>query len=409
MMDEWRKVPLWTLVSEVRSVVDPASLGSTVFHYSIPTLEASGDGQLEDSSEIRSAKLRIRGGEVLISKLNPRKSRVVIASPSGNPVVASTEFVALRPQGVDPRFLYYLLSSEMTRQSLDARVQSVTRSHQRVSPEDIMRLVVSVPERGEQQRIADFLDFELGRTEALKGAKESQIELLRERAEAVVASEISKLFDEYGSVPVRRVWIGIEQGWSPQCEEIDAEPEEWAVLRTSSVSSGVFNPLAHKRLPAHVKPDLRYVIHDGDLLLTRGSGSPTMVGIAAVADTGQRRLLLSDLLYRLRLHAEWPASFVAAVLGARPVRDQISLLLRGQSGQTIKLRGQDVGEILIPRVPENMRAMVAMEVASTHATHNHAVGRIRDGLNLMRERRQALITAAVAGQVDLATARGVQP
>ncbi|MEH0844945.1 restriction endonuclease subunit S [Micromonospora sp. CPCC 205711] len=407
-MGGWSSVPLWSLASEVRSVVDPMNLGPEVFHYSIPALEATGDGQVEDAAEIRSAKLRLRGDEVLISKLNPRKSRVLIARTSDRPVVASTEFVALRPRGVDPRFLFYLLCAEKTRQSLDAQVQSVTRSHQRVSPEDILRLVVSVPELEEQRRIANFLDSELSRMDRLKEVKESQVRLLRERAEASVASKVSSLFEECGAIPLRRIWTGVEQGWSPQCEDAEAEPESWAVLRTSAVSSGVFNPLAHKRLPADVEPDLRYAIHDGDLLLTRGSGSPAMVGIAAVANTGGRRLLLSDLLYRVRLQPEWPVSFAASILASRPVRDQISLLLRGQSGQTIKLRGQDIGEITVPLAPSDLRVSLTVDIESIYARHRHVARRIEGSLLLMRERRQTLITAAVTGKIDVTTARRVE-
>lgn len=271
--------------------------------------------------------------------------------------------------------------------------------------EQVGNLAIPLPsETSKQERIADFLDAELASVDALVGAKMRQIALLHERREAIVASRVSELCNDHGSVPLRRIWLGIEQGWSPQCDDAEADRDNWAVLRTSAVSSGRFDPLAHKRLPVDVQPDLRYVINDGDLLLTRGSGSAAMVGVAAVADTDGRRLLLSDLLYRVRLQPGWPSGLVASVIGSRPAREQISLLLRGQSGQTIKLRGQDVGEILIPCVPPDRRGAIAAEIAVTSTSHVSAARKIENSLALLHERRRALITAAVTGRLDLPAA-----
>ena len=112
-------VPLWTVADEVRNVVDPAALGSSVVHYSVPSVELTGSGTMESSSDIRSAKQRLHGHEVLISKLNPRKSRVVLVEPHELPIVGSTEFVAIRAKRIDCRFLAYFLSSEVVRTQLE--------------------------------------------------------------------------------------------------------------------------------------------------------------------------------------------------------------------------------------------------------------------------------------------------
>ncbi|MGE3499701.1 MAG: restriction endonuclease subunit S, partial [Candidatus Binatia bacterium] len=54
--------------------ITPAQLrGMRVFHYSIPVVAETGDGQLEDGEEIDSNKFVVQGDEVLISKLNPHK------------------------------------------------------------------------------------------------------------------------------------------------------------------------------------------------------------------------------------------------------------------------------------------------------------------------------------------------
>ncbi len=114
----WRCCRLDWLATEERSAINPTEISAdTVFHYSIPALDEVGDGRLEPPDEIGSGKLLLSGGEVLISKLNPRLPRVLLAEAHDVPTLASTEFIALRPgPNIDERFLRYWLGSEPLRQ-----------------------------------------------------------------------------------------------------------------------------------------------------------------------------------------------------------------------------------------------------------------------------------------------------
>jgi type I restriction enzyme, S subunit len=61
--------------------------GRRVFHYSIPAIQETGDGQEEDGSEIDSDKISLNGDELLVSKLNPRKGCVLISKRHELPVI----------------------------------------------------------------------------------------------------------------------------------------------------------------------------------------------------------------------------------------------------------------------------------------------------------------------------------
>src|ERR1051325_3801556 len=64
-----------------KTQIEPSEISDElVFHYSIPSIQETGDGQLETPSGIDSAKLRIEGERLLVSKLNPRKGVVLIAA-----------------------------------------------------------------------------------------------------------------------------------------------------------------------------------------------------------------------------------------------------------------------------------------------------------------------------------------
>ncbi len=56
-----------SFLHESREVIDPKALdGISVFHYSIPLIEETGDGRIEDGSIVDSSKLLLRGGELLV-------------------------------------------------------------------------------------------------------------------------------------------------------------------------------------------------------------------------------------------------------------------------------------------------------------------------------------------------------
>ena len=354
MSRSWARVPLWALATENREVIDPGSLGGKVLHYSIPALEATGHPEVAATEDIKSQKLRVRGGEVLVGRLNPRKSRVAVVGPfEGMPMVASTEFVPLAPDRIDRRFLMYAMLSERTRQYLDSCVRSATRSHQRVEPETITHLFVNVPDRGEQRRIAGFLDDQVARINEIILLRRDQVEAVEHRRQASVAALVDRLFEQAPTIALRRVTGSVEQGYSPVAETRQAEAGEYGVLKTSSVRHGDFRAFENKFLNDPAEIDARYVVADGDLLITRGSGSRDLVADVAVV-SGLREdsphLLLSDLLYRVRLR-DADAAFVAEVLLSPKLRGDIAATTRGAVGGTIKVRGEDILGWQIPLPP----------------------------------------------------------
>lgn len=111
-----------TFLSYSREQLDPKDFQELeVFHYSIPVVQETGTGQLEDGAEIASAKQIIKKQVVLVSKLNPRKATICIAEPQKALTLCSTEFVALEPNGCDVRYLSYLVRTEGFRRVLNPR------------------------------------------------------------------------------------------------------------------------------------------------------------------------------------------------------------------------------------------------------------------------------------------------
>jgi type I restriction enzyme, S subunit len=142
-------LPLDEVVTLVREAIDPGSAPDEQFeHFSIPAFD---DGQMpvvESGSAIKSGKLAVPTGSVLLSKLNPRIPRVWLPDlPGAHRPICSTEFLVALPKERSSReFLYCLFRSSTFVDDFAGRVAGTSGSHQRVKAADALAIRAAVPE-----------------------------------------------------------------------------------------------------------------------------------------------------------------------------------------------------------------------------------------------------------------------
>lgn len=135
-------------VDLLRDVVDPQLEPDTIFqHYSLPAYDAGRKAIREPGGGIRSSKMAVPRGSVLLSKLNPGIERVWL--PDIRPddrAICSTEFLVLRPRiGVGRGFVYEFLRSAPFRNTLTSLVTGTTGSHQRAQAQAILQVRLRLP------------------------------------------------------------------------------------------------------------------------------------------------------------------------------------------------------------------------------------------------------------------------
>ncbi len=297
----------------------------------------------------------------------------------------------------DARYVRYLLMSKEATEEM-ATLGNTTTGLRNLNGGIIASVSCPGPPLEEQRAIADYLDVETARIDALTAKKQQLIHLLEERITVVSKEWDDDLRHQHGTVVLRRWVAAIEQGWSPVCDATPAEGGEWGVLKTSSVSSKSFNPKANKRLPAGVTPDMRWRIQSEDLLISRGSGSPDRVAVASVVRTGSYNLTISDLIYRVRLLPDISPWFVAKALSAPDCRRQIESSIRTDSGSTLKVRVDDLLSLRVPNVPLLIQSEVTDAVQELIDQTRGVVDVHQRQIELLKEKRRALITAAVTGE-----------
>ncbi len=159
--------------------------------------------------------------------------------------------------------------------------------------------------------------------------------------------------------------------------------------------------MENKELPEDEIPRPEIVVAQGDLLVSRAN-TRELVGSAAVVDGEFPRLMLCDKLYAFTIDKRRADSqFVAAVLGSRRWRDLIELMATGASQSMVNISQSDIVNLPmhLPSVEEQRRLMAYLKRET--ARIDQLVAETERLIELASERRAALITAAVTGQIDV--------
>lgn len=148
----WKVGPLRQLLCVSREGLNPGDHPTEDFdHYSLPAFDNGRLPQAEPGLSIKSNKFVVPSDSVLISKLNPRIPRAWFPSVRRDRrSVCSTEFIVCLPRpGCSREFLHSYLSSTAITEEFSLLVTGTSGSHQRVQPDDLLRLEAVIPdERG---------------------------------------------------------------------------------------------------------------------------------------------------------------------------------------------------------------------------------------------------------------------
>lgn len=131
-----------------RRPVSMASIaGQDVEYFRLPAFDAARLPIVEGADNIKSGKFLIERPTVLVSKLNPHIPRVWMAVPGrAMPAVTSTEFIGLHPREDYPiEALWAGCASATACAQLNEMVRGTTGSHQRIAPEDLLRVEIADP------------------------------------------------------------------------------------------------------------------------------------------------------------------------------------------------------------------------------------------------------------------------
>jgi|FLYL01.1.fsa_nt_gi type I restriction enzyme S subunit len=332
---------------------------------------------------------------------------------SDDPVFAidTTYFVDVTKTHSHLRWLYWVL--------LAARLDAVTQDTgvPGLSREVAYQTPIPLPPLPIQRAIADFLDRETGRIDALMEKKRRLIELLEEKRSALITHTVTKGLDP--TVPMKDSGI-------PWLGEI---PEHWEILPLRRVAQLANSNVDKKAVEGEIPVRLcnytdvyyasyldstegfmeatatpeeirRFRLRADTVLMTKDSESPDDIGVPAYvsreleAVCGYHLTILVPDRRRLR------GDFLYWTLESSALRAAFETAAKGVTRYGLTLDG--IGSTVVPVPPLFEQAAIAEQLRARYIRSVRAIERLTTQLDKLAEYRQALITAAVTGELEIA-------
>jgi type I restriction enzyme S subunit len=314
------------------------------------------------------------------------------------PIWVNNHIHALRPRNVNPRFLTYALNA------VDYAQYITGSTRDKLTQEDMRRIEIRLPDQGEQRRIADFLDDKTSRFDAIRQARSRQLALLRERREAIVGAIVGIGSKE--QIELRRAGVSVTTGpFGTVFSAADYVFGGVPMINPVHIKGGVIEPDDQDTVSLHMAGTRlrRHQLRAGDLVV----GRKRDIGRAALVQPDQDGWICGSDCIALHVGgSRLEPRFLACLLSLSDVRRQ--LLEKSTSATSMPTLSE--GNLLQLRVPVpdlSVQRRLVENVGSVDASTRSLVTAMERQIVLADERRQALIMAAVTGQIDVTTAGGV--
>jgi type I restriction enzyme S subunit len=344
--------------------------------------------------EVSSGYTRFRDGDILVPKITPtfEAGRSVIADDLETPVAAgTTELHVVRSERSDARYLNYCFQTKPFLNGGEAAMVGVA-GQKRVPEMWLLDYEVPVDDLRLQREIADFLEAETVRINALIEKKRRMIELLTE----VWTSDLSAALNPKSGLRLKHL-LAAPLAYGVLVPEHDETGVP--MLRITDLREGVVDLDSVVRIPRRQSEEYRRtIVRAGDLIVS-------VVGtLGRSVEVGQELdgCNLNRALARVQLQHDVPRSLIQSYFESQLFLDQARLATSSDSAQpTLGLGDMKHFLVGLPTDRSSWSA-IADRLRSRRARIDSATAALRRQVELLREHRQALITAAVRGDLDTA-------
>ena len=256
----------------------------------------------------------------------------------------------------------------------------------------------------EQWVIADYLDVETGRIDALITKKRRMIKLLEERRKTLIAAAVTgapavlRPGDRMSGCRLKYVLDLNDSGtWG----EDPTGDNDVVVLRSTDIrlngSWRITDP-AIRHISGIDK--LRKRLAYGDIVVVKSSGSPEHLGKSAIVteDVASMRPCFANFVQRLRPSVSSDSRYIWYVLNSKWAADEMARLGNTTTGLR-NLNAEIIGSVWIPVTTLAKQRAIANYLDTESGRIDALITKKRRSIELLAERRESLITASVLGEL----------
>lgn len=380
----WKRVPAGRLLVSRNEFGEQLPLLSVSARLGIQArAEEEGRAASDDLSEYRV----VRRGDLVVNRLVAKDGAFGRSTAEG---LVSPAYWVLRPRrdGIDTRFVDYLLHSRPYLAELGRRSKYMPPAQFDLPWEQFKTLALLVGSRSEQSLISNFLDHEDDSLTSVIRTRQAQLERLDDLRSSIVREEVSHLRHR----PLKYGWRVIDCKHRTPEYVWDGRP----VISTREVERGSLDLSSVDRFVGEADyTDLREGWRDprsGDIVYSRNAS----VGIAALVDVDMDVCMGQDVVLITRRPRE--SSLLAFFLNWGVV-DQVEAQSIGSTFSRINV--PTIRSLVVPDDNAEAEGKALSKIVRRFESLAAAERTINRSLERLAEYREALITEAVTGQLDV--------
>ena len=351
-----------------------------------------GDGRPAPSLDLDGYQ-EVRPNDLVMNQLGKPHGALGVSAHHG--IISPAYFVAEISEEADPRFVHHLLRTRLYISEYERRGKYMPPSQFDISWEQFRDIPVALPPLEEQRVIADYLDTETARIDALISKKHRLLDVLAERRQAeIITAMATKHLTDHRPL---RAYAEIQLG-RQRTPAHDTGPNMTAYLRAANVQDGRLDLSDVKSMDFDASEQARFSLEAGDVLVTEGSGSLASIGATAVwNDELDGTVCFQNTLLRLRPRRSTHPRFLAWWCRYAYASGLFAGVATGAN--IFHLSADRVRSLPMTHVPLTVQRTIADHLDTEIGRIEAIINKERRVLDLLAERRQALITAMVTGEM----------
>ena len=367
----------------------PASTDSNYeFTYCDVTSVQTGHVKIPETtttfSQAPSRARRIaRPGDVVYATIRLNLKATALVPQVETPLIVSTAFAVLRPkEGLLPKYLAYAVQDGTFTHQLSRSAVGV--SYPAIDEQTVKAARIPVPDMESQRRIVEFLDAELEQIDALTAEQERLVSLLIERRVALADVIMESI--EADLVKLRFLF-------APRNERANGDEEVLSVYRDYGVIPKNSRSDNHNVTPEDLSNYRRVSV--GDLVVNK---MKAWQGSVAISDF--EGIVSGDYQVLRPITTRFSSQFAHHILRSSRMIREYRIRSKGIRPSQWRLYWEDLADIRVP-VPD-LPVQESIERRFVDIAEQDPVGESLESLRqLLEERRAALITAAVTGELEV--------
>lgn len=421
---DWDTVAVGRLFNRVKRTghIDKELL-SVYRDFGVIPKSSRDDNNNKPSEDLEPYQL-VQPNDLVMNKMKAWQGSIAFSEYEG--IVSPAYFVYQPNSGifsrVYPKYLHYLLRSPRYITQYLSRSKGIRVNQWDLDPDEFKRIELLIPDKEEQETIANFLDHETAKIDTLIDKQQQLIKLLQEKRQAVISHAVTKGLNPdavmkdsgvewLGEVPkhwvVRRLKHTAKlQSGIPKGRDLTGKNSvEVPMLRVANVQDGYLALDDVHTMKIEVHELDRYKLQSGDVLMNEG-GDNDKLGRGAVWRDEVVPCIHQNHVFAIRpesIEPEWLDTLTRASYAKF-----YFYCVAKQSTNLASISSTNIKEtpLLIP--PKLERASILSYLTGQFKRFDLLETKANLQVTLLQERRTALISAAVTGKIDVRNWQPVQ-